>query len=458
MTRAKAVSDIKSSKAASKSARAEYKEETQIGEARLSEIAMTTPPAIVQPAVPSMKQTAPGIKSTGQFGRQGASARPMRPTSQSVPRGMSNPLKSPSGISNPLKSPTSSFSPTTSASSASTGGGNINYLNQAQKAAPKPSMLNTVKDAITKGMSDAGNQATKSNIAKGMTDSGKVAQVASKAPGVAARVAQLASRAGPLGAAAGVGAAASYGLGKLATGTETGRAIGKSIGQTIRSVDRPVSSLPASKPQTAADVAANKATRDANLKATGSKFAAGKPHNVTDFKMKDGKATIGKTTTEKGWADAGEVENRSRREAGAIQTIRNNPITKKREIVTPSAGPKDEKSTQNFLNKELGRTTANPQGPEAPSKPSPSNVPTPPSRPTFGSDLPKIDTGPKAGPASTPQSAADAAPKPAPNVPTPPSRPAELDLPKIDKGPKLNANKPGLQESVQVGDNKYRIV
>ena len=116
MTRAKAVSDIKSSKAASKSARAEYKEETQIGEARLSEIAMTTPPAIVQPAVPSMKQTAPGIKSTGQFGRQGASARPMRPTSQSVPRGMSNPLKSPSGISNPLKSPTSSFSPTTSAS------------------------------------------------------------------------------------------------------------------------------------------------------------------------------------------------------------------------------------------------------------------------------------------------------------------------------------------------------
>ena len=122
MTRAKAVSDIKSSKAASKSARAEYKEETQIGEARLSEIAMTTPPAIVQPAVPSMKQTAPGIKSTGQFGRQGASARPMRPTSQSVPRGMSNPLKSPSGISNPLKSPTSSFSPTTSASSASTGG------------------------------------------------------------------------------------------------------------------------------------------------------------------------------------------------------------------------------------------------------------------------------------------------------------------------------------------------
>ena len=315
-------------------------------------------------------------------------------------------------------------------------------------------MLNTVRNAITKGMSDAGNQAVKTNIAKGMTDAGKVAQVASKAPGVAARVAQLASRAGQLGAAAGVGAAASYGLGKLATGTETGRAIGKSIGQTIRSVDRPVSSLPASKPQTAADVAANKATRDANLKATGSKFAAGKPHNVTDFKMKDGKATIGKTTTEKGWSDPGAYENRSRSETGAMQTIKNNKVTGKREIVTPSAGPKDEKSTQNFLNKELGRTTANPQGPEAPSKPSPSNVPTPPSRPTFGSDLPKIDTGPKAGPASTPQSAADAAPKPAPNVPTPPSRPAELDLPKIDKGPKLNANKPGLQESVQIGDRK----
>ena len=182
----------------------------------------------------------------------------------------------------------------------------------------------------------------------------------------------------------------------------------------------------------------------------------GPSHYLTHFNVKDGEVSMGKVTTKKGLADPGEIDNISRREAGAIQSIRPNKVTGKREIVTPNAGPsaKDEKSTQSFLNKELGRTTANPQGPEAPS--TTKSVPTPPSRPTFSSDLPRIDTGPKPGPASTPQSAAaDAAKSSAPDVPTPPSRPADLG-PKM-QNPDQNITKV-VKESVQVGDNKYRIV
>ena len=281
----------------------------------------------------------------------------------------------------------------------------------------------------------------------------KAANIASKVPGVAgaaSRIAPLVSRAGPVGAAIGAGLAA----GSAISQTDTSKAIGKEIGSVVRNVNRPVSTLPKSTEQTPAMVAANRTAAQQRLNATGSKYAAGNVHNRTHYNMKDGKPAIGKVTSQKGWDDAGETENISRKETGAIQSIRTNKQTKQREIVTPNAGPsaKDEKSTQSFLNKELGRSTPNAQGPEAPAATPSKPVPTPPSRPTFSSDLPKIDTGPKPGPASVPNPKVDA--------PTPPSRPADLG----SKAPAQNPDqertkvKPMSESVVAVNGNRYRIV
>ena len=301
-------------------------------------------------------------------------------------------------------------------------------------------------------MSAAPTSVTSSGL-KGMADTaGKAVSAASRAPGVVGRVAGLAARAGgPIGMAAGIGAAASMGAKSLATNTETGRAIGKSIGQTIRSVERPVSSLPTSKPQTAADVTANKQTAAANLKATGSKFAAGKPHSVTTFAptAPGAQAKVQSRTTEKGWNDPGAYENRAKSATGTMQQIRQGKILPPS---TQTGRPDDEASTQKFLNKELGRSTPNAQGPEAPAATPSKPVPTPPSRPTFSSDLPKIDTGPKPGPASVPNPKVDA--------PTPPSRPADLG----SKAPTQNPDqertkiKPMSESVVAVNGNRYRIV
>ena len=190
-------------------------------------------------------------------------------------------------------------------------------------------------------------------------------------------------------------------------------------------------------------------------------------------------AKIQSTTTQKGLSDPGRWENEAKAKTGSMQQIRGG------KVLPPSSqlgtNP-NEKSTQSFLNKELGKTTQNAQGPEAPSTSKP--VPTPPSRPTFSSDLPKIDTGPKLNPqgpglANQPSSAPKA------DVPTPPSRPPMAsDLPKIDTGPSANPQGPGtsgadgadgasiaggkggkggkggssINESVQIGDRTYRIV
>ena len=179
-------------------------------------------------------------------------------------------------------------------------------------------------------------------------------------------------------------------------------------------------------------------------------------HTETDLNptATGAQATIARTRTVKGWNNPARWENQAKSMTGSMQQK-----SRTGKMLPPSSElgtPKDEKSTQSFLNKELGRSTPNAQGPEAPSTSKP--VPTPPSRPTFSSDLPKIDTGPKLNPqgpglANQPSSA------PKTDVPTPPSRPTMAsDLPRIDTGPKLNPNKPGLQESVQVGGNSYRIV
>ena len=184
-------------------------------------------------------------------------------------------------------------------------------------------------------------------------------------------------------------------------------------------------------------------------------------HYDTHFVMKGGKATMGKVTSSKGWSDPGKSENISRRETGAIQSIRNNPVTKQREIVTPSAGPKDEKSTQSFLNKELGR-------PEAPSTSTATQTPQQrwdASRAATGvsSTTAKAQTTAVQSQPSDQKSTSDfmksqgigvSAPTPAP---TPaPSAPAPSAPAKPMQNPDQNITK--LKESVQVGSNNYRIV
>ena len=338
------------------------------------------------------------------------------------------------------------------------GSGQAKFVNPMKAGVSGPSSSRPVP-SIAGGMTQAGKQAAsqsiRSSIAQKMASAasaGKdvVSNVASKSPAVA-RIAGLGARMNPIAGAAATGAAASELVGKLATGTETGRAIGHGI---YNAINPKTSSLPKSTEQTPAMVAANRTAAQQRLNATGSKYAAGNVHNRTHYDMKDGKPAIGKVTSQKGWDDAGETENISRKETGAIQSIRTNKQTKQREIVTPNAGPsaKDEKSTQSFLNKELGRSTPNAQGPEAPAATPSKPVPTPPSRPTFSSDLPKIDTGPAPGPASVPNPKVDA--------PTPPSRPTDLG----SKAPAQNPDqertkvKPMSESVVAVNGNRYRIV
>jgi hypothetical protein len=86
--------------------------------------------------------------------------------------------------------------------------------------------------------------------------------------------------------------------------------------------------------------------------------------------------------------------------------------------------------------------------------PSATNVPTPPKKPESLS-LPSIDKGPAPGPASVPTPA----PKAAPSVPTPPSRPAGLGNSEPGSGASSFVRKQlSMNEEVQVGTNKYRIV
>jgi len=155
----------------------------------VNEVAMAMPPAINPPAIvrPAAKQTQQSVRTSARFGQQGASARPMTPTSQA----------------------------TTS-------------------AVRSPSFMNTSKLATpVKAVADAGS---------------KAATVASRVPAVASRVAGLMARANPIVAGASLGAAASQAAKSLATGTETGRAVGKAIG---RAINPPVSSLPKSEPAAA---------------------------------------------------------------------------------------------------------------------------------------------------------------------------------------------------------------
>jgi hypothetical protein len=89
--------------------------------------------------------------------------------------------------------------------------------------------------------------------------------------------------------------------------------------------------------------------------------------------------------------------------------------------------------------------------------PAPTSAPMPPKKPESMS-LPTIDKGPAPGPASTPQAAAAAAAA-KPSVPTPPSRPAGVGTSEPGADASKNVQKlMKMNESVQVGANKYRIV
>lgn len=115
---------------------------------------------------------------------------------------------------------------------------------------------------------------------------------------------------------------------------------------------------------------------------------------------------------------------------------------------TKQPGAPDEKSTQSFLNKELGRTTSAPQGPEAPAPKA--NVPLPPRKPESMS-LPRIDTAPKVPDAGMPN--------PKVNAPTPPASSARPSAPA--PAPMQNpdqARTKVMKEEVQIGDYKYRII
>ena len=118
--------------------------------------------------------------------------------------------------------------------------------------------------------------------------------------------------------------------------------------------------------------------------------------------------------------------------------------------IVPASALKPGQSLRDYLNAKQGLTRR-----ETPAA-KPSSAPTPPARPTMGSDLPTIDKGPAPGPASTPQTAAATA-SAKPSAPMPPSRPSGVGT----SEPGADASKfvrSQLKESVQVGENNYRIV
>lgn len=212
----------------------------------------------------------------------------------------------------------------------------------------------------------------------------KAAPVASTS-GISKVASGLGRFAGPIATGASIGATASDLLG-AASRTETGKSVGKWIGQNVpgaktaadamRKAGEAIGVREPSKPAADTTPAAatsttavptppkrpsqtdlNKMSRDKALKDSGSKYAAGKPHSVTTLSPtapgEQGK--VQSRTTEKGWADPGRWENEAKAKTGSMQQIRGG------KVLPPSSQlgtPKDEKSTQSFLDKELGRKPA----------------------------------------------------------------------------------------------------
>jgi hypothetical protein len=193
--------------------------------------------------------------------------------------------------------------------------------------------------------------------------------------------------AGPIAAGASIGSTASDILG-AASRTETGRNVGRwvrdnvpgapaaaeamkkageAIGvrepspswmpQTPSTTTTTAASSTATPPKRPSDTELNKLSRDKGLADSGSKYAAGKPHSVTDLKVTEPgqQGKVQSRTIEKGWADPGRWENEAKSKTGSMQQIRGGKVmdTATTQLGRPSASA--EKSTQSFLDKELGR-------------------------------------------------------------------------------------------------------
>ena len=242
-------------------------------------------------------------------------------------------------------------------------------------------------EAVEEGTALVPYNAVKQTDWRTVSNVPKVAKAApvSSTSGIPKVASALGRFAGPIATGASIGATASDLLG-AASRTETGRNVGrwirdnvpgapaaaeamKKAGEAIgvREPSKPTTTTtPASTTSTTAvptppkrpsQTDLNKMSRDKALKDSGSKYAAGKPHSVTTLSPtapgQQGK--VQSRTTEKGWADPGRWENEAKAKTGSMQQIRGG------KVLPPSSQlgtPKDEKSTQSFLDKELGRTPA----------------------------------------------------------------------------------------------------
>lgn len=221
---------------------------------------------------------------------------------------------------------------------------------------------------------------------------------------------------------------------KEAIGTsQYGTATGPSFGAIDRARNAPSRTAGVPRPTARPDqTSLNRMSASRGLADSGSKYAGGRPHSSSTFASTapGAQAKVQSSKTERGWADPGKYENEVKAKTGSMQQIRQGKVQEpSTQLGTPKGG---ESSTQSFLSKQLGKTTANPQGPEASSP-------------------------------QTPQQRWDAS-RQASNQPSPgvAARTASAEVASgADKARDNSASVKKLMamnESVQVGANRYRIV
>ena len=208
---------------------------------------------------------------------------------------------------------------------------------------------------------------------------------------------------------------------------------GTATGSSFAAIDKARNAPSAGAPRPTArpdQTSINKLSSSRGLADSGSKYAGGKPHSSSTFSSTapGAQAKVQSSKTERGWADPGKYENEVKAKTGSMQQIRQGKVQEpSTQLGTPKGG---ESSTQSFLSKQLGRSSANAQGPEAP---------------------------------QTPQQRWDAS-RQASNQPSPgvAARTASAEIASgADKARDNSASVKKLMsmnESVQVGANRYRIV
>jgi hypothetical protein len=230
-------------------------------------------------------------------------------------------------------------------------------------------------------------------------------------------------------------------------------------GSSVTKDNKPVVSSTASKVNTSGPSAADRAGLAAKIGA----MKEAKKMEEAAYSAKAGRAgkDLGKPGKmfSKVAKKAGErygSEERGKKVAGAIlKRIRAKHMEENTldEVVAAAELAKSGLTLGQYMNKQRGLTAVK-GGKNDPSsssfsgtKPAAPSVPTPPSKPE-SMTLPRIDTGPAPGPASVPN--------PKVNAPLPPTRPS-MPAPTPLQNPDQNRTKV-MKESIQVGDNKYRIV